>query len=233
MDKKEYFELSTSLKVTPRCPILNLCQRRAMTIYFFSYSDLKKGSNFEIVLGNAGELSSEYAKNKIEVQGESPTIIKGGTSMYFSNMCPEICLFESAHSPMGFSSACTSGDWDKYRTNNQNRIIEEGHFTQCPEYSRYTFDKKRKIEKKRTAIPNISKVRAELQQEINSSCPFCNGKAVGHFQIHHIDEDPTNHKFENLLLLCPTCHSKITKGDITSQEVFDMKSKIAKATSPL
>lgn len=26
-------------------------------------------------------------------------------------------------------------------------------------------------------------------------------------QIHHIDEDPTNNKEENLILLCPNCHA--------------------------
>lgn len=220
--------MSLRQKGTPRCPILNICQRRAMTIYYFSYIDIRKGENFEEILKNEGELSDEYFQNKIEVQGESPTIIKGGTSMYFSNMCPEICLFEGEHSPIGFYSACTSGDWDKYRTNNKNRIIEAGHYSQCPEYSRYTFDKKNKRGKTaRTSIPNLIKVRAELQQEINSVCPFCTEKAVGHFQIHHIDENPTNHQIDNLILLCPTCHSKITKGDITHKEVVSMKTQIS------
>ncbi|MBB5439171.1 hypothetical protein HDC92_002858 [Pedobacter sp. AK017] len=232
MDKKEYFEISRQQKVTPRCPILNICQRRAMTIYFFSYADMKKGQDFEKVLNNAGELSSDYLKNKIEVQGESPTIIKGGSSMYFSNMCPEICLFEGAHSPMGFSTNCTSGDWDKYRTSNPNRVIEEGHYSQCPEYSKYIFNRKIKSGKpQRTSIPNLSKVRAELQQEINSKCPFCLGTDVGHFQIHHIDEDPSNNGMDNLFLLCPTCHSKITKGDISLGQVISVKAKITKTNS--
>lgn len=77
--------------------------------------------------------------------------------------------------------------------------------------------------KTRTAIPQLNKVRAILQQEINSKCPLCNNTDVGHFEIHHIYENPNNHKIENLLLLCPTCHSKITKKDILIDEVLKVK----------
>lgn len=80
--------------------------------------------------------------------------------------------------------------------------------------------KKRKL---RTPIPQLSKVKAELQKEIDSVCPFCDNNDVGHFQIHHIDEDPSNNQPINLLLLCPTCHSKITKEDISKQDVMDKK----------
>ena len=75
----------------------------------------------------------------------------------------------------------------------------------------------------RTGIPKQSKVRAELQKEIGSTCPFCNSDDVGHFEIHHIDENPSNNENRNLILLCPTCHSKITKGDIAPVQVFEKK----------
>lgn len=79
------------------------------------------------------------------------------------------------------------------------------------------------MKKLRTPIPQLNKVRANLQQKINSQCPFCNNTDVGHFEIHHIDENPNNHKIENLILLCPTCHSKITKKDILIDEVLKVK----------
>ena len=85
---------------------------------------------------------------------------------------------------------------------------------------------KMKSKKIRAKIPREGKVRAELQKEINSVCPFCSSDDVGHFEIHHIDEDPSNNKNDNLLLLCPTCHSKITKRDITLSEVILTKKKI-------
>lgn len=83
-----------------------------------------------------------------------------------------------------------------------------------------------KKNKKRVPIPKVNKVRAELQKEIGSVCHFCTNNDVGHFQIHHIDEDPSNNKPFNLLLLCPNCHSKITKEDISRQDVIDKKLNI-------
>lgn len=77
--------------------------------------------------------------------------------------------------------------------------------------------------KTRIKIPQINKIRAELQKEIQSVCPFCNNTDVGHFEIHHIDENPSNNEMANLILLCPLCHSKITKGDIIQLDVLKKK----------
>lgn len=82
--------------------------------------------------------------------------------------------------------------------------------------------------KTRASIPKINKVRAELQREVGSACPFCDNSEVGHFEIHHIDENPSNNDMGNLLLLCPTCHSKITKGDISQIIVFKKKIELMK-----
>ena len=76
---------------------------------------------------------------------------------------------------------------------------------------------------KRKEIPQKNKVKANLQKEINSVCPICYNTDVGHFQIHHIDENHSNNDTSNLLLLCPICHSKITKGDILMNDVIDVK----------
>lgn len=75
----------------------------------------------------------------------------------------------------------------------------------------------------RKPIPLEKKIRAVLQKEINSQCPFCPSEEVGHFEIHHIDENPSNNDIINLILVCPTCHSKITKKDITQAEVINAK----------
>lgn len=80
--------------------------------------------------------------------------------------------------------------------------------------------------KNRPNIPQKNKVRAELQKEINSVCPFCDNDDVGHFEIHHMDEDPSNNENTNLILICPTCHSKITKGDISKKEVAQRKESL-------
>jgi hypothetical protein len=80
--------------------------------------------------------------------------------------------------------------------------------------------------KTRTAIPQANKIRAELQKEVGSTCPFCDSQEVGHFEIHHIDDNPSNNDILNLILICPTCHSKITKGDIAPIDVKERKIKL-------
>jgi len=70
------------------------------------------------------------------------------------------------------------------------------------------------------------KMKMLLQREIGSECPFCANQDVDHFQFHHIDEDPSHNELVNLLMLCPTCHSKITKGDIPQSEVDRVKQKL-------
>ena len=84
---------------------------------------------------------------------------------------------------------------------------------------------------RRIPIPQKSKTKAQLQKEIGSICPFCPNEDVGVFQIHHIDENPSNNRFINLLLLCPTCHSKITKEDISKQDVIDKKKSLKNTNS--
>lgn len=79
--------------------------------------------------------------------------------------------------------------------------------------------------KKRIAIPN--KIKSLLQQEIDSKCPVCDSPDVDHFEIHHIDENTENKEQANLLMLCPVCHSRITKGDISQQEATAIKQAIA------
>ncbi len=79
----------------------------------------------------------------------------------------------------------------------------------------------------RKSIPQKTKML--LQKEVGSSCPFCASDDVDHFQFHHIDENPENNEISNLLMLCPTCHSKITKGDISHSEVEQKKQQLTKA----
>lgn len=59
------------------------------------------------------------------------------------------------------------------------------------------------MKKQRFTIPQLNKVWAILQQEIDSKYPFCSSTDVGDFEIHHIDENPDNHKIENLIFTLP------------------------------
>jgi hypothetical protein len=54
---------------------------------------------------------------------------------------------------------------------------------------------------RRTSIPK--KVRESVLKEYRHRCSICGGD---HPQLHHIDEDPSNHDRLNLLPVCPNCH---------------------------
>lgn len=80
------------------------------------------------------------------------------------------------------------------------------------------------MKKKRKYIsPKTKKI---LQKEINSQCPICENQDVGHFEIHHINENTEDNKLENLLMLCRICHSKITKLEISKEEVQLIKKQL-------
>ncbi len=81
------------------------------------------------------------------------------------------------------------------------------------------------MENKTKRIPIPYKTKSLLQKEISSTCPFCSNEDVDHFHFHHIDENPKNNNVSNILMLCPICHSKITKGDIAREEVEQKKTR--------
>src|SRR5271165_1728013 len=59
--------------------------------------------------------------------------------------------------------------------------------------------------KKRIVIP--SSIAAQVQFEADRTCCVCRKKGK-RYQIHHIDEDPTNNDLQNLVVLCLDCHTE-------------------------
>ena len=61
------------------------------------------------------------------------------------------------------------------------------------------------VTKLRTQI--LTEVAAEILFACDSICCICGeqGKAA---QIHHLDEDPNNHRIGNLSVLCLTCYNQ-------------------------
>ena len=64
------------------------------------------------------------------------------------------------------------------------------------------------------AIKRASVKKAYIERVLNNipHCEICgikdwNGKQIT-FQLHHKDGITTNHRVENLILLCPNCHSQ-------------------------
>ncbi len=63
-------------------------------------------------------------------------------------------------------------------------------------------------------------------QEANSQCGFCPERDVSALQVHHIDSDRTNNAVENLILVCASCHTKITAGVISTADVMWKKRQL-------
>jgi 5-methylcytosine-specific restriction endonuclease McrA len=78
---------------------------------------------------------------------------------------------------------------------------------QTPKKSKPRTPKKRKL---RTPIPED--ISAQVMFQHDRTCCVCHepGRAV---QIHHIDDDPTNHAISNLAVLCLEHHEQTqTRG---------------------
>jgi hypothetical protein len=78
--------------------------------------------------------------------------------------------------------------------------------------------------KQRKRFPKTLEKR--VFQEAGSKCAFCAEREVVALQIHHIDDDPANNVFDNLLLVCAACHAKITGGVISAEAVRLKKRQI-------
>lgn len=79
---------------------------------------------------------------------------------------------------------------------------------------------------KRSKIPTM--VIKRIFQEAASCCAFCTESDVAALEIHHLNDDPKNNAQENLLLVCSSCHSKITHDVIPPADAY-LKKKIVQS----
>ncbi len=121
--KSEYFELSLSLALPARCPLLDRCVRRAQTIALANHWPLEDAPS------RVG-----LKKPLLPVLGEGPFWIGGENNFYAGGLCPEVNQFETTVADLYLSGKpTTSGQYDKYR-NPQFETIHTGHYSQCAEY---------------------------------------------------------------------------------------------------
>ncbi len=69
------------------------------------------------------------------------------------------------------------------------------------------------MRKTRTKIPQ--KIREAVLKEYHHKCSVCDASEPAP-ELHHIDEDPSNHDSLNILPLCPNCHSSKLNSRILS-----------------
>jgi len=142
MNKQEYFKLSLELNLPNRCPLLGYCDRHSWTIYFFSnYDEIDYDRDFIKTLKKEGVISFDYESKRVKLITEEPSILRGPKYGHFSNMCPEVNLFDKENSFNKFRGiACTDGAWDfETNLNNNVEIIETKHFSECLEFSKQQY----------------------------------------------------------------------------------------------
>ena len=226
MKEKEYFEKSQEKNLPSRCPILDYCTRRAYTLYFFG--EFKGGQNQSIIkiLQRHNLLKEDFKEKAVELSGEVPEVLFLDDYKSYENQCPEVNLFDTTYAfKHATGLASSNGVWsiDSY---NQNKFknLKSKHYSECAEFSKTLFEKpfaKKNIKTKRKNPTYRQKVR--LLQESKNRCSFCDFSDAGRIQFHHIDENSSNTILENLISVCPNCHSHIGEKEITKKEVLARK----------
>lgn len=229
---EEYYAISSKQGFPLRCPILRKCIRAVWSRYILGCRLGGDNTSFEkFVAMNGLYWSPEEMIPEIEQMSWVPS---NAAFCEIENCCPEIPLFEPQYLPAAFKPSAF-GSAAFYKESKKFEAIPK-HFSECAEFSEQQFNNaamtatgkrphKRKTSPTRKTIPQ--KMKMLLQREIASTCPFCDSSDVDHFHFHHIDENSENDNISNLLMLCPTCHSKITKGDINRAEVETKKEEVS------
>jgi len=57
-----------------------------------------------------------------------------------------------------------------------------------------------------------------LYGETDDSCALCAVRGVQLLTLHHIDKNPSNHVYENLIVLCHNCHTRYHQGKGVSED---------------
>jgi hypothetical protein len=78
--------------------------------------------------------------------------------------------------------------------------------------------------KKRVTLSKTLEKR--VFQQAGAVCAFCPEHEIASLQVHHIDGDPSNNILDNLLVVCATCHTKITGYVISEADVRAKKREV-------
>lgn len=123
---------------------------------------------------------------------------------------------------------------------NCNKIIDHGRnfcSNKCQSdfyYKEYIRKwKNGEVDGSRGIYSTSKQIKRYLFEKYGSQCAICKWHEVNKYsntiplQIHHIDGNPLNNKEENLILLCPNCHSltnnymHLNNGNVNTRERSD------------
>lgn len=133
--KEEYYKLSSKQGLPKRCPIFRKCSRAILTRYEMGFKLGGSKITFDEFLQAEGQ-SWEPEKMIKEVKSISwrydHDVLKS-----VENVCPEVTLFEPDYLPFNFKqSAFGNGSYYK---DTRRFEAEPKHYSECTEYSEYTF----------------------------------------------------------------------------------------------
>jgi hypothetical protein len=76
----------------------------------------------------------------------------------------------------------------------------------------------------RPSIPKALRRAVEVEAGHRCAIPTCRQIPT---QIHHINENPADNRFENLIVLCPNCHQRVTARKIDRLAVEMYKANLS------
>lgn len=216
MNKAEYFQISKDKNLPNRCPILNICERRAHSIFLLSYSETKEyGKSCNQHLIDDGVLSKDFENIKIPFQGELPGMMGKINSEYFRvhDLCPEVNLFDSMNSFMVSDSAKAwiTGSYNKdYRSEEKFIPSEFRHFSECPEFCKHVFDKNPEANHNKNK-PDKNELRLLVADNFE--------KAI-HLTLERIEGTPNSEWINSVVMIKGEYHDFRNK-EITATLPFD------------
>jgi len=224
MDKNKYLEISNNKNLPLRCPILDRCERRAWTIYMFSYLEADSQNNMLSCLKSNNEIDEDFEEKKVKLVGESPGIMKSSGIFSFHDVCPEVNLFDNSHSiSYASKTACISGDWDKLRDKEKFIPREYRHFSECPEFNKFSFEN----HATRNELGNVGGIidKNELKLLVGNNLEAAIENILG------ILKNSSNSDLINSLILIKMKYVEVRnneiKGVLTSDDVLRNKTQIA------
>ncbi len=221
----EYYEISRKDKLPKRCPILHKCERRLWTLYFFNdfldeeylrkmgkISPEEKEIKIIEILKNKSLISQSYEIEKIEIRGKPNQVTKGENGVGFSEMCPEVSLFEKHQYQYDMPRISAIGGRFSHNAEDEAGYYC-GHFSECPEFSfyHYHYDRRNQNRKQTKNRVGISKkLRFEIYQRDNFTCQYCGRTKDDKIKLELDHKIPVSQggktDFNNLITSCYDCN---------------------------